>query len=239
MRGEVINLDGVSGDGLISGDDGLRYAFVPGACRSGLRVGDKVDFVAADGVASDIMALSGGGSFPAYSATTRASGRGFNFGTAMFSFQGRLRRSHFWIGWAIVFFGYYVGSAIPFLNILVFLAAPVLIWSNLAIGVKRLHDMGRSGWLIAVPWAAMTIGFIYAMVLIVMAAINDPVAFEDSSDPMQVLRLMAPAFGVWGFTALIGVGFWLWLGIADSQPGANRYGHNPQDPARDTAETFS
>ena len=39
--------------------------------------------------------------------------------------------------------------------------------------------------------------------------------------------------------AFIGVGFWLWLGIADGQRGANRFGPDPVHPARDTADTFN
>lgn len=243
MRGEVISVDGISGDGLISGDDGARYAFTSAASRSALRVGDKVDFVGAEGIATNIMNLSGaptgGHAYQGDRAAPGPSGSSFNFATAMFSFQGRLRRSHFWIGWAIVFFGYYVWTLIPFLNLLLLLVSPVLIWCNLALGTKRLHDMGKSGWLIAIPWVAMTIGFIYAVVVIVMAALSDPVAFENSSDPMRVMGLMAPALGAWGVTALIGIAFWLWLGIADSQPRANQYGPSPKQSSGGGADTFS
>jgi len=239
MRGEVISLDGISGDGVILSDDGVRYAFTASASRSGLRVRDRVDFVDADGVARDIFPLAGGGAPAGFSPSPRPSGRGFNFGRAMFSFQGRLSRTHFWIGWAIVFFGYHVWSFIPFLNIALVVGAPVLLWSNLAIGAKRLHDMGRSAWLIAIPWSAMIGGFVYLIVVISMAAINDPTAFDDEGDLAQVLNILVPPLGVWGFTAFIGVGFWLWLGIADGQRGANRFGPDPVHPARDTADTFN
>jgi cold shock CspA family protein len=47
MRGKVITYSDVEGQGLISGDDGRRYAFVRGALGAGLRVvqpGQDVDF---------------------------------------------------------------------------------------------------------------------------------------------------------------------------------------------------
>lgn len=100
MRGEVINIDPLSGDGLISGDDGQRYSFVSTASRSVLRVGDKVDFAQADGTATDIMVLTSAASAGVGVAggyTPQGSSGAYDFAWAMFKFDGRLRRSHFWI----------------------------------------------------------------------------------------------------------------------------------------------
>ena len=76
------------------------------------------------------------------------SGSGFDFKTALFSFEGRLRRSHFWIGWLICLGIGVVAGWIPLIGFIISLG---LIWPNLAITVKRLHDMGLTGWLAASP----------------------------------------------------------------------------------------
>ena len=58
MRGEIISVDGLSGDGLITGQDGVRYAFAASSARAIVRAGDQVDFVGTDGVATHVVAAS-------------------------------------------------------------------------------------------------------------------------------------------------------------------------------------
>ena len=72
----------------------------------------------------------------------------FDWQKLLFSFEGRIRRSHFWIGWLICLGIGVVAGWLPIIGGLISIA---LIWPNLAISVKRLHDMGKSGWLVAVP----------------------------------------------------------------------------------------
>ena len=62
MRGKVLSYKDLEGDGLISGDDGARYAFVRGALRNGMRTiapGTDVDFQVVDGAATEIYAVGG------------------------------------------------------------------------------------------------------------------------------------------------------------------------------------
>ncbi|HVL41489.1 MAG TPA: DUF805 domain-containing protein, partial [Brevundimonas sp.] len=61
----------------------------------------------------------------------------FDWQKLLFSFEGRTRRSHFWIGWLICLGVGVVAGWIPPLAGLVSL---LLIWPNVAITVKRLHD---------------------------------------------------------------------------------------------------
>lgn len=60
MRGEVTTFDEAAGTGAIAGDDGISYAFDASSIRSAppLPVGQRVDFVAADGFATEIIALA-------------------------------------------------------------------------------------------------------------------------------------------------------------------------------------
>jgi TM2 domain-containing membrane protein YozV len=60
MRGQVLGVDARSGHGLLSGDDGQRYTFLPGdwTQRSEPVIGQSVDFETADGRALNIFPLA-------------------------------------------------------------------------------------------------------------------------------------------------------------------------------------
>ena len=237
MRGEVISVDGASGDGLISGDDGVRYGFsVADLAGATARIGDRVDFVSEGGSASQVVILPSAapGPWANQTASTSPTGAdlaatsnaGFDFARALFSFNGRLRRSHFWIGFAIIFAASFVSGLIPLIGALFSLA---LIWPNLAISVKRLHDMGKSGWLVAIPFGISIVLGVIAVAMIGTALVADGRAPEDfEADPVAAIALMGPAFGVLAISGLINLAFLLWIGIADSQRGANKFGPNPK-----------
>lgn len=232
MRGEVISLDASLGGGLISGDDGARYAFSADAARGSIRIGDRVDFLGLDGVARDVLPLAAGASAPyAQSAYSAPAGAAYDFGWSMFSFEGRLRRSHFWINWAILFVVGMLFGWIPLIGMLIGLIA---LWPNIAITVKRLHDMGHSGWLVLAPFVANIALFIVAFMSIGMSAIMNAEALE-REDPSAVLGLIGPIFGVIILGFLINIGWLIWIGAVDSQPGRNRFGPNPKYPDQDAA----
>jgi uncharacterized membrane protein YhaH (DUF805 family) len=239
MRGEVITVDGLTGDGSISGEDGARYSFAAASSRVSLMTGDRVDFVPLDGVATEIMVMTSSVR-PAVSpsigrAPVRPYDAAYNFGWAMFAFDGRLRRSHFWISWAILFGVGIVTNFIPFFGTLISLA---LLWPHIAIGVKRFHDMGRSGWWITAPWGVWIVAFIGMFMTIGISGFTNPEVF-DSEDPATMFGVMGPAIVFMLLAWLVSLGFWLWLGIADSQPGRNKYGRNPKHPYDDDAAVFS
>ena len=62
----------------------------------------------------------------------------------LFSFEGRVPRQIFWIAWGI---GVAVSFAVFFASPIWAIASLVLIWPQIAIGCKRFHDFGKSGWL--------------------------------------------------------------------------------------------
>jgi len=215
MRGEVLSYDAAAGAGLISGDDGVRYSFGTMALRDGpVRPGQKVDFVPVGGEATEIMVLGGG------RLGLRTQAGGFDWQHALFSFQGRLRRSHFWIGWLIVLAANVLTSWIPFVGLL-------LLWPTFAIGVKRLHDMGLTGWLIVTPWVLNIIGTIAIVGSIGVQAIMNSQALE-AEDPAAIIALLAPVFGLLGLLLLANLGFLLWIGLVEGTRGPNRYGEDPK-----------
>ena len=148
----------------------------------------------------------------------------FDWRKLLFSFEGRARRSHFWIGWLICLGLSVVAGWIPILGGLISLA---LIWPNLAITVKRLHDMGKSGWFAAIPWVVNIVCIGVAVAMIGVTAIVNQSALE-REDPAAILALLAPALGVFLLLLLVNLGFLLWIGVTDSQPGDNRFGPNPK-----------
>ncbi len=148
------------------------------------------------------------------------------------SFNGRIRRSHFWIGVALLAIIFVAANFLPFIGFFVVLA---LIWPNLAIGVKRLHDMGMTGWINAVPLAVNIAGGFVGFAMLGMALMAegfDPETF-DNSDPEAIMEFLTPetvgpAMMVLGIVFLINLAFLAWIGAVDSQKGDNRYGPNPK-----------
>jgi len=149
---------------------------------------------------------------------------GFDWKVLLFSFQGRIRRQHFWIGWLILLGAGVVANWIPFLGLLIAIA---LIWPNLAIGVKRLHDMGQSGWLIVIPWVVTLVALFVGLGTIGFSAVANAAALENE-DPAAIWALIAPAFGVFGLIFLVNIGFLAWIGLTPGTNGDNRHGPDPK-----------
>ncbi|WP_312144776.1 DUF805 domain-containing protein [Brevundimonas sp.] len=231
MRGEILSYDDVSGTGLISGDDSIRYGFARSAIQAGgvIAAGARVDFVPEGLEATQVMVLAGSptaafGQAANSAYTTRDTGGGYDFASAMFSFNGRLRRQHFWISWLILLGAGVVLGWIPIIGTILSIA---MIWPNVAIVVKRLHDMGKTGWFAVVPWVANIVGFIMIISAVGMSIITNPQAFE-SEDPEVMLAMFGSMMGGIAVMFLVNIAFLLWIGISDSQRGDNKFGPNPK-----------
>ena len=231
MRGEILSYDDATGTGLISGDDSIRYGFARSAIQAGgvIRPGARVDF-AAEGVEATLVTVLAAdpaaafGAAAASSYVARDTGGGYDIKSAMLSFKGRLRRQHFWISWLILLGAGVVLGWIPILGTLLSIA---MIWPNVAITVKRLHDMGKSGWFVVIPWVATIIGFIMIIGAVGTAIFTNPQAFE-SEDPSVALSMLGSMMGGFAVMGLVGLAFLLWIGITDSQRGDNKFGPNPK-----------
>ncbi len=148
----------------------------------------------------------------------------FDWQKLLFSFEGRTRRSHFWIGWLICLGIGVVAGWIPLIGFVISIG---LIWPNLAITVKRLHDMGMSGWLAAIPFVANIVGFIMIFVSVGASVFMNAAALENE-DPAAIMALLGPMFGIMGILFLVNFGFLLWVGLSEGKPGPNKYGPNPK-----------
>ncbi len=139
-----------------------------------------------------------------------------------FSPDGRIGRQAYWIGW-LVLFG--ANSLLGWTGIVPILA----IYCWVCISAKRFHDMGKSGWLAAIP---VTVGFVVPIVAmmvfgagIVLAAING-----ENNDPAAAAAVMSglgSALLLILVAGLVGLVFLIWQGVAQSDPNENRYGPPP------------
>lgn len=93
----------------------------------------------------------------------------------------------------------------------------------LAATVRRLHDRGRSGWWVAVPYLLFALGFAYAYIAYRVLHVgnvdaNGTVHFNGlSAIPIIVLLFGGMGILIWNFISL----------LLRSQTGPNRYGPNP------------
>ena len=99
----------------------------------------------------------------------------------LFSFQGRIRRLHYWltaIGAAVVvgiigsvllgMSGLATGHMNPIIALPLIVIYVIDIWIGLALGVKRCHDRDKSGWFLLIGlipiigpiWLLVELGFL-------------------------------------------------------------------------------
>ena len=159
-----------------------------------------------------------------------------------FVFNGRARRSEYW--WWTLFV--YIVSMVdfvldgalshsnPFLSL--FYHTCTLVFTiyigiaSTAVGMRRLHDIGRSGW-----WygAAMIYAVIWILLVIIKIAYNvsgmNLDAYGDSSalslaivnGILDVIIIPCVPYLIYSIVLLV------WS-CKDSQPGTNKYGENPK-----------
>lgn len=180
MRGQVLTFDAETGGGLISGDDGNRYAFSALDVRGDVpAVGAGVDFVAAESFAREVIALAPA-RVAAAAQTAPASVDYTGEDLSLWAYfvraitqryaegNGRARRKEYW---GFTLFAYLL-SMIPVIGGLVIAAIvdpsmesseaaiPLgigfgvfglmmlfMIIPSITVSVRRLHDVGMSGWL--------------------------------------------------------------------------------------------
>ncbi|KRA59958.1 hypothetical protein ASD79_10555 [Caulobacter sp. Root655] len=138
-----------------------------------------------------------------------------------FTADGRIGRQAFWIGWLMLLGVHVVAGWVPLIGWALGLAA---LFASVCLYTKRLHDMGRTGWWQVLPivlgpvlilGSAMTIGF--GALLGELTNIGDGWALAGVGGLFVSLAI---AF-------VVMIGFTLWVGTAEGQPGENRYGEPP------------
>ena len=84
-----------------------------------------------------------------------------------FDFKGRASRSEYWYFVLFVVIGYAIGFGLIFIAeqlfwlLAIFIIAIIIPW--ISVGVRRLHDINKSGWFIALPLPAGVIEVIFSL----------------------------------------------------------------------------
>ncbi|CAN2188894.1 COG3152 Predicted membrane protein [Candidatus Nanopelagicaceae bacterium] len=84
------------------------------------------------------------------------------------TFSGRATRSEYWYFYLFYIIVYIVGSVVAGIvgaSAVLYLFILPLWLPNLAVGIRRMHDVGRSGWFILIP--------IYNLVLLCSSSTGD------------------------------------------------------------------
>ena len=153
------------------------------------------------------------------------------------NFSGRARRSEFWYS---VLFIFLVNTGINFISMLFWGSRAILgfiyvlstVWSlaniipSLSISVRRLHDTGKPGWLLAVFYG---IPLIMIAVFIVLA--GGTVMAAMSGSEKAVLTFTGAFLIVWVIMLLVCLGLGITLLVffcLDGDHGPNKYGPDPK-----------
>jgi uncharacterized membrane protein YhaH (DUF805 family) len=139
------------------------------------------------------------------------------------SANGRIGRGEFWIGFLILFV---LGIVVHFIPGLGQLLAILLIYPWVCLYSKRLHDMGKSGWLQLIPFAVWIVAVILAVVMGGTAAIM-AMAGSHAAAEAGALAGAGMAVLIMCAAALIHLVFTLWVGLSPGQAGDNAYGLPP------------
>lgn len=147
--------------------------------------------------------------------------------------EGRIGRQQFWIGWAILLVAGFVLGMVPVLGQIIGL---LLIYPNVCVYSKRLHDMGKTAWLQLIPYAVFLVSMIVGVFAVGWGAVVGAFTGAESAAGMGALA----GLGLFGLlmvlSALVAFGFLIWIGATPGEPGQNRFG----PPAgQSSAEVFS
>jgi uncharacterized membrane protein YhaH (DUF805 family) len=113
------------------------------------------------------------------------------------SFSGRASRSEFWwfylftilVGWTMQFLGMFIlGENSAGLDIISSVANLIFILPTFAVGCRRLHDIGRSGW-----WQLLLLTVI-GVLLLIYWWIKKPVEEDNKYGELESLEGKAAVF---------------------------------------------
>jgi uncharacterized membrane protein YhaH (DUF805 family) len=146
--------------------------------------------------------------------------------------DGRIGRGEFWTGFLILFV---LGIVVHFVPVIGQIAAIVLIYPWVCLFSKRLHDMGKSGWLQLIPIAVWIVAVMVAVMSGMGGAIMSMASGSDAQATASALAGAGIAALVLAAACLINLVFLLWVGLSPSQAGDNAYGPPPGTAATTAA----
>jgi uncharacterized membrane protein YhaH (DUF805 family) len=143
----------------------------------------------------------------------------------LFSPNGRISRRYFWVGLGIWLAASWLAWLIP--SFIAPLLAYLLTWIWACVSIKRLHDMGRSGWLIVAPFIVGTVGFVTSALLLFGGLVAGIGAFNYPALGEAALSSLGGAAALAVIANLGWLGFLAWVGLSHGQRDVNIYGPPP------------
>lgn len=128
-------------------------------------------------------------------------------------FNGRSTRSEYW--YFVLFSGIISLVLSIIFEFLSTLFTLLILIPSLSVQVRRLHDVGRSGWLVLVSFI-IVISFGFSVTSYISSLLVSP------SSPSTLVLVSLLIVLLWSV-------YMLFLMVSDSQPGANKYGPNPKE----------
>lgn len=141
--------------------------------------------------------------------------------TLFLSAQGRIGKKDFWIGMGLLFVAGLISGQIPVISSLWPLAS---IYFGVCVGGKRLHDIGKSAWLMLVPMGIILAAYALGALLGGAAFLGMAATGSDSAAVLGGIAGLGLA-GLIVFAGFVAsVGAVIWLGVQDGDSQENRFG---------------
>ena len=142
--------------------------------------------------------------------------------------EGRIGQRDFWVGVLILFV---IWILTPLLHLLAPLVWLVLLYPWVCVFTKRLHDFGKSGLLILVPFVvgfiAAALGLIFGGVTVASAIWTAVQGGTQAVSWAVLLGALGTMLAFLCVAAVVKFEFILWVGLSPGDPAANRYGPPP------------
>ena len=155
------------------------------------------------------------------------------------TFSGRARRSEYWYFVLFYFLVSFALGCIPILSALSVVWWLAIIIPSIAVSVRRLHDIGKSGWnylIIALPGLILEGYVLYFIIRVIMEMKDAGFKFYNIIDNFEAIadRIMLHSsdlhtLGILAIIDLAATILWLVWFTRDSQPGENKWGPNPKE----------
>ena len=132
------------------------------------------------------------------------------------------------------FFQAYMNAMGPWFRIMPFMSliGLALFIPSLAVGVRRLHDINRTGWWLIMPYVVMIIGFVAFFIIcgamIFSAAQHHTGDMSPSQGAHAALEIVASIFLCIVLPILIAWIVMLAFFVTDGTKGPNRFGSDPK-----------
>ena len=134
---------------------------------------------------------------------------------------GRIGQKDFWIGWLVLFGAGFIIGLIPIIG---FLFALANLYFSICLHSKRLHDMGKTAWLLLVPFGVSLVGMAIAFALGGAAMFAGAMGGDDAAAAAGAAGGMVIFGLVFLIILVVNIGFLLWVGLSKGDPMDNRFG---------------